>query len=82
MNKIYHYAVEGYEGKGATVVEDPDGWLHFAGKLGKFYGQDNIFMSLEEMELIIGRKLRLVWSITDGKTVVTEDWWNENTVHE
>ena len=44
--------------KGLTIAEDDTGFLYIATeKLAKFYARDNIFTSIGEIELVIGRSI-------------------------
>lgn len=58
--KAYQYRLIEDPTHGFTVLEDDAGWLYLTGQLGDFYGNQNIFSSIEEIELIIGRKAELI----------------------
>lgn len=51
---IHMYTNPKYPGKGVRILEDYDGWLYVA-KLPPSI--ENIFYSIEEIELVLGMKL-------------------------
>ena len=59
---LYHYAVIGLDNKAVYIIKDNDGWLHFSGKLANNYqAGENIFGSIEEIEIVLNHKLKLSW---------------------
>lgn len=60
--KIHQYKVVDHPDRAANILEDDTGWLYLGGKLAEFYGDQNIFSSIEEIELVIGQKLEHNWT--------------------
>lgn len=58
--KIHQYDLVDIPGKSVIILEEDVGWLHFGGKLAEFYGRDNIFHSITEIEMVLGHKLEFV----------------------
>lgn len=74
IKKVYAYEDVNDPGHGYYIVKDDVGWLavlplHDISKMSEVFDRDNIFASIEEIEVVYGRKLKLFieYDYKDGK---------------
>jgi len=60
--RIHAYKLVSHPDKGLYVQETDQGWFHIAGKLGEFYGRDNIFASIDELKLVLHEEIEHCWT--------------------
>ena len=61
--KAHCYKLVDYPDRRVIIFEEDSGWLYLGGRVGEFYGRDNIFPSIEMIEMVINQKLELVRTI-------------------
>jgi hypothetical protein len=74
IKKLYAYEDVDMPGYGFYIAEDDVGWLAVMSTesyqhIPELFGRDNIFSSIEEIEIVYGRKLKLFtkYDYKDGK---------------
>jgi hypothetical protein len=74
VKKLYAYEDVNAPGYGFYIAEDDVGWLAVMPTepqqhIPEMFGRDNIFSSIEEIEIVYGRKLKLFieYDYKDGK---------------
>lgn len=57
ITKAHLYKLVDYPDRRLIIFEEDTGWLYISGRVGAFYGKDNIFPSIEMIESVINQKL-------------------------